>query len=162
MRLNAKELLHIMEAQNLTKSDICIRTGLYSGSLEWILNNGQVSGEALERIAESVGVKVEDIVLPDPSANIENVIEFIKDRDKATVTFSQGRYKSRVKKLSVSHPGECEIVAENKDGSLCAHIPVSWIRINPSMSLTEEQRQNRAELMYQNIFHSGYNRHENG
>ena len=47
MRLNAKELLHIMEAQNLTKSDICIRTGLYSGSLEWILNNGQVSGEAL-------------------------------------------------------------------------------------------------------------------
>lgn len=150
MRLNAKELLHVMEAQNLTKSDICIRTGLYSGSLEWILNNGQVSGEALERIAESVGVKAKDIVLPDPSANIENVIEFIKDRDKATVTFSQGRYKSRVKNLSVSHPGECEIVAENKDGSLCAHIPVSWIRINPPMSLTEEQRRALTNRLHRN------------
>ena len=44
---------------------------------------------------------------------IENVIEFIKDEARATVTFSQGRYKNRVKQLAKSHPEECEIVAEN-------------------------------------------------
>lgn len=53
---------------------------------------------------------------------IENVIEFIGDEKRATVTFSQGRYKSRIRKLAEEHPEECQIMAENKDGSLCAHI----------------------------------------
>lgn len=33
---------------------------------------------------------------------------------------------------------------------MIAHIPVSWIRINPSMNLTEEQRKRIAERMRQN------------
>lgn len=145
MRLNTKELLNIMEEQNLSKPDICTRTGLYHRSLDWIMNNGQVSEEAMERIAEAVGVKVKDILLPDISSNIENAIEFIKDQDRATVTFSQGRYKTRIKNLAKSHPEECEIVAENKDGSLYAHIPVSWIRINPGKNLTEEEKERMVE-----------------
>lgn len=61
----------------------------------------------------------------------ENVIEFLLDDKRATVTFSQGRYKSRIKKLAAERPEECEIVAENQDGSICAHIPVRWIKISP-------------------------------
>ena len=76
---------------------------------------------------------------------MENVIEFIKDSERATVTFCQGRYKSRIKKLAAKRPEECEIVAENQDSSLCAHIPVAWIKINPTKQLPEEQRREIAE-----------------
>lgn len=72
---------------------------------------------------------------------IENVIEFIKGEDRATVTFSQGRYKSRVKNLAARYPEECQIVAENKDGSICAHIPVSWVKISPPREVSEAQRE---------------------
>lgn len=89
---------------------------------------------------------------------IENVIEFIKGEDRATVTFSQGRYKSRVKNLAARYPEECQIVAENKDGSICAHIPVSWVRINPSMKLTEEQREKMAERARRNLLNSDNSR----
>lgn len=72
---------------------------------------------------------------------IENVIEFLENQESATVTFSQGRYKGKIRKLAEERPGECQIIAENKDGSLCAHIPVKWIRIIPCMKLSEEQRE---------------------
>lgn len=78
---------------------------------------------------------------------IENVIEFIKDEKRATVSFSQGRYKSRIRELAKKHPEECQIIAENRDGSMCAHIPVDWIRINPSLELTDEQKERRSEKM---------------
>lgn len=91
---------------------------------------------------------------------IENVIEFIKDEARATVTFSQGRYKNRVKQLAKSHPEECEIVAENQDGSICAHIPVKWIRINPSKELSDEERE-RLSNHARNILHSSTNKREN-
>ena len=69
----------------------------------------------------------------------ENIIEFLSDEAKAMVTFSQGRYKSRIKKLAAERPEECDIVAENQDGSLCAHIPVSWVKITPTKELSEKQ-----------------------
>lgn len=78
---------------------------------------------------------------------VENVIEFLEGEAMATVTFSQGRYKSRIKKLAAERPEECEIVAENQDGSICAHIPVSWVKINPSPKVTEETRQRSRERM---------------
>lgn len=89
---------------------------------------------------------------------IENVIEFIKGENRATVTFSQGRYKSRIKNLAERHPEECQIIAENKDGSICAHIPVSWVKINPSMKLTEEQREKMAERARRNLLNTDVSR----
>jgi predicted nucleic acid-binding Zn-ribbon protein len=79
---------------------------------------------------------------------IENTIEFLEDQKRAIVTFSQGRYKSRIRKLAEERPGECEIIAENADGSLCAHIPVSWVKINPTKQLSEEQRAEIAERLH--------------
>ena len=89
---------------------------------------------------------------------IENVIEFIKDEARATVTFSQGRYKNRVKQLAKIHPEECEIVAENKDGSICTHIPVKWIRINPGSEISEEHK----EKLRENLRKAQYALHESG
>ena len=78
---------------------------------------------------------------------IENVIEWLKDEQRATLSLSQRRTISRVKQLAAQYPDQCQIVAENKDGSVCAHIPVSWVKINPPMNLSDEQRQRIAERL---------------
>lgn len=78
---------------------------------------------------------------------IENVIEFLENQERATVTFSQGRYKTRIRRLAAEYPEECRIVAENPDGSMCAHVPVAWIRIAPPKQFTEEQRKQMGERL---------------
>lgn len=81
----------------------------------------------------------------------ENVIEFIRDEERATVSFSQGRYKAKIKRLAKSHPEECQIIAENQDGSLCAHIPVAWVRISPPKAVSESQREAGREAARRNF-----------
>ena len=147
MRLNRKKFQEIVDRKKWTEDMICYRTGLTRRSVKWIMNNGEVSEDALERIADMAGVDVKEISLPDPRVVNENVIEFLKDSEKATVTFSQGRYKTRIRTLAKQRPGECQIVAENKDGSLCAHIPTSWVKIIPTRELSDEQRQEIGERL---------------
>lgn len=101
----------------------------------------------MERIAGAAGIEVGVILLPEITGNIENTIEFTKDSERATVTFSQGRYKTRIKKLAKSHPEECRIVAENQDGSLCAHIPVEWVKIAPLKRVSNERREISRRVM---------------
>lgn len=73
---------------------------------------------------------------------IENVIEFIKDSDVMGVTLSQGRFISKVKKLAKEHPEDVKIIAENKDGSIFAHIPVSYLSIRPPRQYSDEAKKN--------------------
>lgn len=89
---------------------------------------------------------------------IENVIEFLKDEQQVGVTFSQGRYKSRIRALAKKYPEKCQIVSENKDGSIYAYIPVTWIRIKPDRILTEKQ----LEANRRNIQKSRNTADENG
>src|SRR5574344_46274 len=85
----------------------------------------------------------------------ENAIEWINGQDKVTVTLSQGRYISKVKRLADKFPEEVEIVEENEDGTLLAHIPLNYIKINrASRDLTEEEREELAERA-RNNFHVG-------
>lgn len=77
----------------------------------------------------------------------ENVIEWIKDEDMATLSLSQRRTISKVEKLAKSHPDQCEIIARNNDGSICAHIPVSWIKISPKKKVSDKQRQAASERL---------------
>lgn len=60
----------------------------------------------------------------------ENVIEFLNNQKVVTVTLSQCRYISKVRKLAKSYPDEVQIVAENQDGSIVGHIPTCYIRIS--------------------------------
>lgn len=145
MRLNNKKFQELIDKEKLTEDMICHRTGLTKRSVKWIMSNGEVSEDALERIADMAGVGVGEISLPDTRTVNENVIELVKDHEKATVTFSQGRYKTKIQKLAKKRPGECQIVAENQDGSLCAHIPTSWVKISPPAARTQEQRRASAE-----------------
>ena len=128
MRLNGKRIVEVMEEKSLTEETICSWTGLYQKSFRWIVKEGFASEEVAERIADAVGLTVGEILLPEITGNVENVIEFTKDSERAA-----------------ERPEECEIVAENQYGSLCAHIPVAWIKINPTKQLSEEQRREIAE-----------------
>lgn len=137
MRLRTKEYKGIMQEKGLTADQICKSTGLSEFSLNWILDNGGFTGDGtLKALAIAAGVELKGIVRPDPSDNVENGIEFIKDAKTAMVQFCQGRYKSRIKKL-----------AENKDGTLLAHIPVEWVKISPPAARSELQRELSRERM---------------
>ena len=81
----------------------------------------------------------------DYSLEQENAISFLKDAEIATVTFSQKRYISKIEKLAQKFPDEVQIVHRNK-GSIVAHIPVSYIKINKkSVELSDEERQALSE-----------------
>ena len=78
----------------------------------------------------------------------ENVIEFTRDNRVATVTFCQGRYVTKVKELAKKYPEEVQITHENEDGSIVAHIPTNYIKINKrTHNLTDEQRQELSDRL---------------
>lgn len=76
----------------------------------------------------------------------ENVLEWYKNEPIATVTLSQGKYITKIRKLAKRFPDECQITHENQDGSIVAHIPVKWIKINNTQrEMTEEEKKLAAE-----------------
>lgn len=75
------------------------------------------------------------------SGCIENCIEWIRGEERATLSLSQRRTITRVRQLADRYPDECKIVAENKDGSICAHVPVKWIKIGPPKEVSDLQRE---------------------
>lgn len=139
MRLNTSIYRDILNESGLDDAYVCKRTGLSERTLSWILENGFIEVSTLERIADALGCEAGTIMLPDYEGCTENVVEWLKNEKQATLTLSQRRTISRVKKLAETHPKECQIMAENKDGSIYAHIPVSWIKIGPPREMTEKQ-----------------------
>ena len=77
--------------------------------------------------------------------NIENVIEFISNTRTATVTFTNKKHINRIKKLYEERKDELKYLVENPDGSVCAKLPLKWIKINPGSKtgrvMTEEQKE---------------------
>lgn len=78
----------------------------------------------------------------------ENNIEWLNGQDRVTVSFSQGKFINKVKKLAESHP-EVEIVAENYDGTITAHLPLKYIKISAPRVMTEEQKEAARERLLQ-------------
>lgn len=161
MRLNRKRFRQMMEERKISPKEIRLRTGLSERTFDWIMANGFVESCTLECLADAVSCEMGEITAPEISGSDENVIEFTKGTDRATVTLSQGRYVTRIKKLAAEHPEECRIIAQNSDGSIYAHIPVKWIRINPGMKLTKEQKQKKTDALCRNIFQNSNSRCEN-
>lgn len=54
----------------------------------------------------------------------DNHIEWITGDDRMTVTLTHRKYINRVLSLAKKYGDQVEIVAENADGSLCAHLPI--------------------------------------
>lgn len=77
----------------------------------------------------------------------ENVIEYITGSKVAGITAHHMKLKNRIYKLKESYPDEVEIIAENEDGSLYAHIPSKWVTVKAPRKMTEEQRLANAERL---------------
>ena len=77
--------------------------------------------------------------------NMENVLEFISGTRTATVTFTNQKHINRMKKLYEERKDDFKYFKENKDGSVCAKIPLKWIKINAGSKtgrvMTEEQKE---------------------
>ena len=83
--------------------------------------------------------------------NSENMIEFISGTRTATVTFTNKKHINRIKKLYEERKDEFKYLVENPDGSVCAKLPLKWIKISPSKRnsriYTEEEKQKIAERL---------------
>ena len=83
--------------------------------------------------------------------NVENVLEFISGSHTATVTFTNKKHINRIKKLYEERKDDFKYFVENPDGSVCAKIPLKWIKISPpkrnSRIYTEEEKQKIAERL---------------
>ena len=80
----------------------------------------------------------------------DNAIEWLTGQKMCTVSFSQKKFLNRMKKIKNDRPDEVEIIAENEDGSICARIPMSWVKITPprnGRAFTEEERKLAAERL---------------
>lgn len=80
----------------------------------------------------------------------EFAIEWIKGAEYAGVTVPSGTaLKSKLLKLVDKNPKDVKIVAQNKDGSLYAHIPINYVKISPPRQISEEQREAASERFRQ-------------
>ena len=75
--------------------------------------------------------------------NNENCIEFLSGERSAVVSFTNRKHINRIKKLYEERKDDFKYFHENTDGSICAKIPLKWIKLNPGRKtgrdMTEEQ-----------------------
>ena len=79
----------------------------------------------------------------DNYTNNENCVEFLNLQRTMTVSFCSQKWINKIKKYAESHPDQVKIIANNEDGSICAHIPTKWLKISPprqGREMTEEEK----------------------
>ena len=83
--------------------------------------------------------------------NNENCIEFLSGERSAEVSFTNKKHINRIKKLYEERKDDFKYFHENTDGSICAKIPLKWIKISPtkrnSRIYTEEEKRKIAERL---------------
>ena len=77
--------------------------------------------------------------------NNENCIEFLKNQHSITVSFCMQKWVNKVKRLKEQHPDDVKIIAENDDGSICARLPIKYLKISAPKQVSDEQRQAASE-----------------
>lgn len=77
--------------------------------------------------------------------NNENCIEFLSGERSAMVSFTNRKHINRIKKLYEERKEDFKYFHENTDGSICAKIPLKWVKLNPGSKngrvMTEEQKE---------------------
>lgn len=73
----------------------------------------------------------------------ENCIEWIEGDSRITITTYHRKLINKIKAISAENPEEVEIIKENKDGSICVHVPLSYLSISPKRkhTISEEKKQ---------------------
>lgn len=80
--------------------------------------------------------------------NRENSIEWLTGQDRITVSLTQKRYITRVKKLAKQHENQVDFI-ENEDGSIIAHLPLTALKLSiiTGREMSEEEKEERAEVL---------------
>lgn len=77
--------------------------------------------------------------------NTENMIEFLSGQRTCVVSFTNPKHIRRIKSIYEERKDDFTYFVENSDGSICAKIPLKWIKINPGSKegriMTEEQKE---------------------
>lgn len=73
--------------------------------------------------------------------NNENCIEFLNNQHTITVPFCMQKWINKVKKLQEQYPNDVKIIAENDDGSICAKLPIKYLKLSAPRKVSEEQKQ---------------------
>lgn len=128
MRIDRKKLVVAMLDCNLNQKQLAELAGISRMTVNGVKNGRSCSQHTGEWSIGSV---------------TENTIEWITGQQTATLTLARGSLATRVKKLAEQRSEECQIIAQNKDGSILARVPVKWLKVNPTMHLSEEQRKAR-------------------
>lgn len=157
MRMNTEKYREITDRRNITNEEVCKRTGLSEKTLDWILMTGYLETATLDRIADAIGVGTKILAMEDSGISGENCFEFRKGQGVAEATVCQQRYINRFRALAGEYPDDCNIIAENMDGSIVVLFPVEWIKIFPprKLNLTDEQREQLRENFKKNVLQKG-------
>lgn len=75
----------------------------------------------------------------------ETVIIFNEEEKTASVYTNNGKLKRKLYGLREQRGDEVQDVSEDSRGGVTFIVPKKWIKVNPSVILTEAQRQERAE-----------------
>lgn len=78
----------------------------------------------------------------------ENVIEWVNGSDYIGVTLSQKKWINKVE-LFATQDENVQILARNADGSIFAHLPISYLKLSKkrTVELTNEERGELAERL---------------
>lgn len=77
----------------------------------------------------------------------EHVIEWMRGDETATVSAPNNtRLKGQVTRLAEKYPDEVDYI-ENKDGSICGHVPVKYVNVRHPKVLSDEHKQKLAESL---------------
>ncbi len=71
----------------------------------------------------------------------ENCIEWIEGDSRITITTYHRKFINKLKAISEENPEEVQIIKENQDGSICAHVSLACLKIHAKRKLSEEQKQ---------------------
>lgn len=79
----------------------------------------------------------------------ENNIEWITGEKVISLTLTSQRHITKIKKLAEKKPEDVKIIV-NKDGSVYAEIPLTYLKLRAPKDLTDEQRQKIADRFKHN------------
>lgn len=81
----------------------------------------------------------------------ETCVEYLDVDDHATFCSAERKWINKILKLKEEHPDKVDIreYPETNNGYIVAHIPKSWMKVNPprQSNYTEEQRAAIAERL---------------
>lgn len=76
----------------------------------------------------------------------ETVFGYVDVDDIASFTTYERKWINKIKKWKEEYPDKVRIIAENADGTMCAHLPKQWFKVSPPKKISEEHRARMSEL----------------